>query len=469
MKDIAKIIRVSIKKEFKKLRNKSPLFCNSLKKNIRIDKLYLDHINWRSKQRELKDIISRLPIINLIEEIFQEWFLKETRIRNWFTYHKIQLEIWWIDFSLVISESKNWNFTLLSSFADTRKKSSSQDLFPRRPTRVQSLILNWQNFKKENIKVNNNSVQKAIIPIAGLWTRFLPITKSVWKEMLNIIDKPVIHYILEECIDSWINEIIFVISKNQNLVKNYFDLNSEYSKKIFLSWNKDKIAKLNNLKKFLENIKINFVIQKNAKWDWDAILQAKKFFKEWENFAILFWDDLIQNKKNPWIWQLIKKFSEKEKNFPDEKKFIIWVQKIFWEEIENYWVIWVVWWNFWDEKNLEINKIQEKPEFKDAVSDLWIIWKYICNYTIFNAIENWAKKINKNWNSSSDWEIRLSDGFEELLNNSEKYNSKLFWKIIKWERYDTWSKNGFIKAAIWFWIEKWIIKKEEILNLINKF
>ena len=293
-------------------------------------------------------------------------------------------------------------------------------------------------------------IKKAIIPIAGLWSRFLPITKSVWKEMLNIIDKPVIHYIFEECVKSWIEEIIFVIWENQKLVKNYFDLNSEYCKKIFSSWNCEKIQKLDELKNLLNGVKINFVIQKNPKWDWDAILRAKNFFEEWDNFAILFWDDLIQNKENPWIWQLIEKFYELEKKFWDEKKFLIWVKKIFWEEIKNYWVIWV-------NKNFLVEKIQEKPDFQNAISDLWIIWKYVCNYGIFSAIEN--------WNSWEDWEIRLSNWFEKILKD---WNSQIFWKIIDWERYDTGSKNGFIKASIWFWIENWIISKEEILDFLKK-
>ena len=285
-------------------------------------------------------------------------------------------------------------------------------------------------------------IKKAIIPIAGLWSRFLPITKSVWKEMLNIIDKPVVHYILEECIDSWINEVVFVISENQDLVQDYFNLKSKYCKKIYSSWNKEKIRKLDNLKNLLDCVKINFVIQKNPKWDGDAIMQARESFKEWENFAILFWDDLIQNKKTPWVSQLIKKFSKTWWN-------IIWVQEIKWNEVENYWII---------DKNSPIKQIQEKPKLKDAISNLWIIWKYICNYEIFDAIQN--------WNKSNDWEIRLSNWFDEIIKN---WNSKIFWQIVEWKRYDTWSKNWFIKATIWFWIERWIIKKEEVLKILNNF
>jgi len=177
-------------------------------------------------------------------------------------------------------------------------------------------------------------------------------------------------------------------------------------------------------------------------------------------FIIFLWIFFIKNYFNAVNFsqeKYFEEFSEQEKIFPDEKKFFIWVQKIFWEEIKNYWVIWVIWWNFWDEKNLKINKIQEKPEFKNAISDLWIIWKYICNYEIFNAIQN--------WNKSQDWEIRLSNWFEEILKNSK---NKVFWVKIKWKRYDTWLKNGFIKATIWFWIENQIIKKEEILDFLNK-
>ena len=81
MKNLAKIIRISVKKEFKKLRDKWSIYCHSLQKEIFINNLYLKHINWDSKDRELKDIISRLPIINLIEDILKNWILKETRKR----------------------------------------------------------------------------------------------------------------------------------------------------------------------------------------------------------------------------------------------------------------------------------------------------------------------------------------------------------------------------------------------------
>lgn len=447
MKKLAKIIRISAKESFKNLRNGWPIFCKELKREIYITRVFFDHINWRSKEREIKEIILRLSTISLIQKILIKWKIREIRESEKFKYYWIKYKTEWEIFNLILSKKINWWKTILLSSFIENKKSSSQDLFPRQPQRVQSFI--WNHNKNKNNIVNLKQIKKAIIPIAGLGSRFLPITKSVWKEMLNIIDKPVIHYIFEECVNSWIEEFIFVIWENQKLVKDYFDLNSEYCKKIYSSWNKEKISKLDELKNLLDWIKINFTIQKNPKWDWDAILRAENFFKEWENFAILFWDDLVQNKKNPWIWQLIKKFSELEKNFPDEKKFIIWIQKIFWEEIKNYWVI---------DKNSPIQKIQEKPEFKDAISDLWIIWKYICNYSIFKAI--------KNWNKSDDWEIRLSNWFEEILKSPK---NKIFWEIIKWERYDTWSKIWFIKATIWFWIENWIVEKKEILDFIKKF
>ena len=130
MKNITKITRITTKRFFNELRKKSPIFCNELNSQIKITKLFFDHINWSSKNRGIKDVIIRLLTISLIEEILKKWKLSEIRENSFYKYHEIQFIIEWEIFCLILSETKkNWIITLLSSFVIFQnKKSSSQDV-----------------------------------------------------------------------------------------------------------------------------------------------------------------------------------------------------------------------------------------------------------------------------------------------------------------------------------------------------
>lgn len=271
-------------------------------------------------------------------------------------------------------------------------------------------------------------IKKAIIPVAWLWTRFLPVTKSNPKEVLPIIDKPVIHYIVEEAINSWIEEIILVTWKWKRAIEDYFDRSFEIENILEKKW---KIKILNEIKKFEKSVKITYVRQGEPLWDGHAILCAKHCISEWEDFVVLFWDEIIYNPQNPSVKQLLDIYEK-------ENSSVIWVKQVEWDKIEKYWAIKIkeeVWeWIF------EIWWITEKPKQKEAPSQFWAIWKYVLKYDIFDFIKNWKK--------SKDWELRLVDWLIQSLQSK-----KLFAKNLEWERFDTGSKLWLLQANIFYWLK----------------
>ena len=267
-------------------------------------------------------------------------------------------------------------------------------------------------------------------------TRFLPATKANPKEMLPVVDKPVIQYIVEEAVDSWIEEIIFVTWREKRSIEDHFDTSSELNSSLEKRWKHDILKEV----KKLENLaKIAYVRQPSPLWDGHAVLCAKHCISEWEDFAVLFWDDIIDNDV-PAIKQLID-------TYENTKSSVIWVKEIEWSEIEQYWVV------AFSEKNDQdvlVSGLVEKPSLEIAPSNLGIIWKYICTYDIFDSIESWGL--------SNDWELRLIDGFIHMLKSK-----KIYAKILEWTRFDTWSKIGWIKANI-----AYALKNEELNpKLIN--
>jgi UDP-glucose pyrophosphorylase (EC 2.7.7.9) len=152
-------------------------------------------------------------------------------------------------------------------------------------------------------KYFQNLIKKAIIPVAGLGTRFLPATKSQPKEMLPIIDKPVVHFIVEEAINSGIEDIIFITGRHKRAIEDYFDYMPELENNLFQKNNiLNKIRSIAHLANFI------YVRQKEQKGDGDAILQAECLIKD-EPFAVLFEDDVVISKK-PALLQLIEVFEK---------------------------------------------------------------------------------------------------------------------------------------------------------------
>lgn len=283
-------------------------------------------------------------------------------------------------------------------------------------------------------------IKKCIIPAAWMWTRFLPATKSLPKEMFPIVDKPVIQLLVEEAVSAWCEEIIIVTSRWKKVLEDHFDANIELEKRLF----DDKKEKYLEIVKWVTNLaKIYFVRQAYPKGDWDAILRAKSFIWD-EPFLVLFWDDLVDYEKTA-SEQLVSAFEKT--NSP-----VIATINVSDREVSSYWII-------ESKENSEtflVEKFLEKPKSDETKSRNWVIWKYVLTSEIFDYLEK-STPIN------DDWETRLADAFE--LMRKEK---NIYWVQIKGERYDTWNKFWYLKANIAYWLKNQdtsLELKEYIKNL----
>jgi UTP--glucose-1-phosphate uridylyltransferase len=265
-------------------------------------------------------------------------------------------------------------------------------------------------------------VRKAIIPAAGLGTRFLPATKAQPKEMIPIVDKPAIQYIVEEAINSGIEEILIIIGRNKESIINHFDktpeLNMELEKK-----GKEKLLKISQ---DIENIaNLHFVRQKEAKGLGHAILCGKAFVGD-EPFAVLLGDDIVKGEV-PALKQLIDVYDEK-------KMSVLGVQKVAHKDVDKYGII------DGEEISLstyKLNGIIEKPEIEKAPSNMAVLGRYVLTPEIFDILENTKP--------GKGGEIQLTDGLDLLRNKQD---------ILAYEftgrRYDTGDKLGFLKATVEF-------------------
>jgi UTP--glucose-1-phosphate uridylyltransferase len=269
-------------------------------------------------------------------------------------------------------------------------------------------------------------ITKAVFPVAGYGTRFLPATKSQPKEMLPIVDKPVIQYLVEEASASGIQEIVIVTGRGKRAIEDHFDHSFELEQTLV---EKGKHDLLESVKKVEKLAKFIYVRQPMPLGDGHAILCAKEIIGN-EPFAVLFGDDIIDNDP-PATKQLIEVFEKTQSS-------CIGLEEIPDEEIPSYGIIGG---KKTGEYLYEIETMIEKPEIKDAPSNLGIIGKYICTPEIFNALEKSQK--------SKDGEIRLIDGFRELIKTQKIYGVKL-----KGKRYDCGHKLGLIKATIDFALKR---------------
>jgi len=280
-------------------------------------------------------------------------------------------------------------------------------------------------------------IKKCVIPAAWMWTRFLPATKALPKEMFPIIDKPIMQLLVEEAISAWCTEIIIVTWRSKRAIEDHFDSNFELEERLDKSWKFDYLKTV----KWLNNMaNIVYVRQPYPKWDWDAILRTKNLIWN-EPFLVLFWDDLIDNKKSAAI-QLIEAYEKKQTP-------IICSTQIPEDRISNYWILETK----EDNKNIfKVDKFLEKPQANETKSRNSNIWKYILTPDIFWYLE-------KSDSIHQDWEIRLIDAFELMRQEKD-----IHWVKIQWTRYDTWSKIGFLKAIVCY-----ALKNNEIKDEFSEF
>lgn len=280
-------------------------------------------------------------------------------------------------------------------------------------------------------------VRKCIIPAAWFWTRFLPASKALPKEMFPIIDKPVMQLLVEEAVDAWCSDIIIVTWRNKRAIEDHFDSNFELEKKLESSNKFESLKKIKNLNSMAN---ISYVRQPYPRWDWEAILRAKNFIWD-EPFLILFWDDIIDSEKSA-AKQLVEAFERK--NSP-----IIACIPVSDEEVSSYWIIES---RIKDWNSFIVDKFLEKPKSTETKSRNWVVWKYVVNSDVFDYLEELASK-------KTEWEIRLADAFEMMRKDKD-----IYWLSIIWERYDTWSKVWFLKATIAYWL-----KNEECRDELKRF
>lgn len=263
-------------------------------------------------------------------------------------------------------------------------------------------------------------ITKAVFPVAGLGTRFLPATKAIPKEMLPIIDKPLIEYAVEEAVMAGIEEIIFITNHTKRSIEDHFDKNFELEEKLIKSGKKDAIKKIN--RDIFQEVKFTYVRQKFQKGLGDAILQANHLIED-EYFAILLADDLIINSPSA-TQQLINVV--KKTNLS-----VIGLNKVPKENINKYGVI-----SFADstknEKLFHLNGIIEKPE-SNPPSDMAVFGRYILSHHIFNYLKNLKPGVAG--------EIQLTDAIKLMLKDHQ-INGYLY----DGTKFDCGSKEGYIQA-----------------------
>ncbi len=265
-------------------------------------------------------------------------------------------------------------------------------------------------------------IRQAIIPLAGLGTRLLPLTSVFAKELLPINGRPGLEYIIDECIDAGIKEIILIISKKKIMIKNYFH-NDIFYKNIIKKKKDNKIInEFNKIKKYRKIIK--FVYQNTPKGTGDAVLKTKKYIKD-KYFLMLLPDDLIMKKNCS--KDMISIFKKK-------KCSVIASMKVN-KKTVNRWGIFSKKSNI-NKNNFYIKDVVEKPEIKKAPSNNAVIGRYILPKKIFNKLKN-QKKGKGN-------EIHITDAIRKLILNNENFIGHVF----KGKYLDCGSMNGYIKSSL---------------------
>ncbi|MDF0727776.1 UTP--glucose-1-phosphate uridylyltransferase GalU [Cytobacillus sp. S13-E01] len=269
-------------------------------------------------------------------------------------------------------------------------------------------------------------VRKAIIPAAGLGTRFLPATKAMPKEMLPIVDKPTIQYIIEEAIESGIEDIIIVTGKGKRAIEDHFDHSFELEQNLF---EKGKFELLDEVQKTSKLVDIHYIRQKEPKGLGHAIWCARKFIGN-EPFAVLLGDDIVDAAK-PCLRQMIEQYERYNAS-------ILGVQTVPDKEVSRYGIVDG---NQIGDRFYSVNNLVEKPKQDDAPSNLAIMGRYILNPRIFEILENQKP--------GAGGEIQLTDAIAGL-NQFEAVYAYDF----EGTRYDVGEKMGFIQTTLEFALKR---------------
>ena len=285
-------------------------------------------------------------------------------------------------------------------------------------------------------------VRKAILPVAGLGTRFLPATKSTPKEMLPIIDKPLVQYAVEEAIDIGITEIIFITSHSKISIEKHFEENTQLEESL-KEKGQEQFIDLINPEKF-KDIKFSYINQNDQKGLGHAISLAENLINEEDDaIAVLLPDDLFIASSKSCLQTLSDLYQETSSS-------VIAINKVAKEELSNYGVIDA---KIASERVYELNGIVEKPDPEEAPSDLAVCGRYILTKSIFKSLKNIKR--------GAGGEYQLTDAIKDLI-HSEKVIASLY----EGKKFDCGSKKGFIEATIAMALSN-IEIKEDILAFID--
>ena len=287
------------------------------------------------------------------------------------------------------------------------------------------------------------TVKKAIIPAAGLGTRFLPATKSQPKEMLPIVDKPTLQYIIEEAIESGIEEILIITGRNKKSIEDHFDKSVELELELEQKGKDEMLEMVRNISNM---VNIHYIRQKEPKGLGHAIHCAKSFIGN-EPFAVLLGDDIVDC-ETPCLKQLISAYDE-------YKTSILGVQEVAKEDTCKYGIL--------DVKHIEdrvykVKDMVEKPSVEEAPSNVAILGRYIITPAIFNILENQEP--------GKGGEIQLTDALK-TLGKQVAINAYNF----EGRRYDVGDKLGFLEATIDFALKRDNLRDDLLAymkDIINK-
>lgn len=282
-------------------------------------------------------------------------------------------------------------------------------------------------------------VKKAIIPAAGLGTRFLPATKAQPKEMLPIVDKPTIQYIIEEAVASGIEEILIITGRNKKCIEDHFDKSVELEMELEKN-NKNELLEL--VQDISDMVDIHYIRQKEPRGLGHAIRCAKAFVGN-EPFAILLGDDIVYNNQKPCLKQLIECYNE-------YKTSILGVQTVDKEDVSKYGIVDGI---LIEDRVCKVKGLVEKPSVDEAPSNTAILGRYIVTPKIFDILDN-TKPGKGN-------EIQLTDALLELIKEEAMYAYN-----FEGKRYDVGDKLGFLEATVEYALRKPEIR-DDFINYLK--
>ncbi len=279
-------------------------------------------------------------------------------------------------------------------------------------------------------------IRKAVIPVAGLGTRFLPATKTVPKELLPIVDIPSIQYVVQEAVDAGIQEIIFVTGRGKDSIEDHFDEAPELEQ---ILPDRGQAATVEMLRRIAEMTEVVSVRQKKPLGLGHAVLCARDLVGE-EPFAVMLADDLI-DAETPCIRQLVEIFTETDES-------VVALMKVPLEEVHQYGVI--------KGKELKprlyaVEATVEKPAAKDAPSQMAIIGRYVLRPEIFSILQNLP--------AGRGGEIQLTDGLSRLVQER-----KIFGCEFTGDRYDIGDKFGFVRATV-----AYALKRKDLRDKVTEY